>query len=255
MKKCIVCGNAAGKEGKSCRICGFSQQMPRFLSEKQYQIWLDEEVRPYQQKWKEKTEKERIAKEKAEKKKAADRICQRASGLGFEIRLKGDGTVSCQGNHLLIKNAVDSWRNITAVSCGLFHVVGLKRDGTVVAAGKNTLGQCDVSTWRDIVQISAGGDCSAALDSTGHVHITGDSGDYGIRECTGWTNVKKISMGGQHILGLLENDTVMAAGANMDGQCEVSGWFDVTDIEAGTYDSKGIRRDQVVLTAGTADEK
>ena len=246
MKKCIVCGNAAGKEGKTCRICGFLQQMPGFLSEKQYQIWLEEEVKPYRKKWKEQIEKERIEKEKEK----TEKVCQKVSGLGFEVWRREDGTVSCQGNSMPIKTEVNGWSDITAVSCGLFHVLGLKKDGTVVAAGKNTLGQCRVSEWRDIVQISAGGDCSAALDSAGHVYITGDSGDYGIRGCTEWTNVKKISMGGQHILGLLENGTVVAAGANMDGQCEVSGWSDVVDIEAGTYDSRGIRRDQKILSAG-----
>ena len=76
--------------------------------------------------------------------------------------------------------SVDSWKNITAVSAGIFHTVGLKADGTAVAVGNNESGQCNVDSWTDIIAVSAGydyffymgaGDYSIGLKADGAVVI------------------------------------------------------------------------------------
>lgn len=49
---------------------------------------------------------------------------------------------------------------------------------------------------------------------------------------SGWESVIKVSCGKAHLVGLRSDGTVLAAGDNTDGQCDVSAWRDVADIAA-----------------------
>ena len=70
------------------------------------------------------------------------------------------------------------WKNIKAVSAGVYHTVGLRKDGTVVAVGDNRNGRCDVSSWTDITAVSAGDYYTVGVKSDGTV-ITTKLYDYG----------------------------------------------------------------------------
>ena len=49
---------------------------------------------------------------------------------------------------------------------------------------------------------------------------------------SGWDSVTKVSCGKNHLVGLRSDGTVLAAGDNSAGQCDVSAWRDVADIAA-----------------------
>ena len=53
-----------------------------------------------------------------------------------------------------------------------------------------------------------------------------------------------------HIVALKPDGTVLAAGSNTYGECEVSGWTDIMDIQAGPNYTLGLRYDGTVVSAG-----
>ena len=67
----------------------------------------------------------------------------------------------------------------------------------------------------------------------------------------GWQNIKAVSVGENHAVGLRSDGTVVAVGKNQFGQCNVSEWQGVTAISAGCEHTLGLRADGTVLCAGT----
>lgn len=59
-----------------------------------------------------------------------------------------------------------------------------------------------------------------------------------------------IDVGHEHLLALKNDGTVLAAGSNSDGQCNVSGWRDIKEVAAGYTFSAGLKRDGTVVIAG-----
>lgn len=151
------------------------------------------------------------------------------------------------------------------ICCGRNHFVGLRADGRVVAAGDD-LGDQDfnVQDWRDIIGITAVGDDTFALRSNGTVtkELHEDENEnnwYGIfeehrQEIKRWKNIVAISGGGNgfmgcgHIVGLRADGTVVAAGNNNNGQCNVEAWHDIVAIAAGTNHTVGLRSDGTVVS-------
>lgn len=151
------------------------------------------------------------------------------------------------------------------ICCGRNHFVGLRADGRVVAAGDD-LGDQDfnVQDWRDIIGITAVGDDTFALRSNGTVtkELHEDENEnnwYGIfeehrQEIKRWKNIVAISGGGNgftgcgHIVGLRADGTVVAAGNNNDGQCNVEAWHDIVAIAAGTNHTVGLRSNGTVVS-------
>lgn len=232
MAECLVCKNILEKEHR-CPKCGFLTETPLFFSEKQAEEWKKGAVEEWKDRW----------------------LTASASGIGFLLMPKEDGTVLYEGDHGILGDAVTEgneleWTEIQAVAAGNFHVLGLKKDGTVVAAGKNHLGQCNVKMWKKIVEIDACGDYSAALDADGRVFLCGDVQDDNLKEAENWRNIRRIAAGSRHFIGLREDGTVEAAGDNQDKQCNVAEWKNVTEISAGMYHTLGLTRDGKVLAAG-----
>lgn len=63
-----------------------------------------------------------------------------------------------------------------------------------------------------------------------------------------------ISAGFKHTLGLKTDGTVVAAGDNENGQCEVSQWTDIVAVFAGTVNSFGLKRDGTLVVSGKPDK-
>lgn len=72
-----------------------------------------------------------------------------------------------------------------------------------------------------------------------------------------WDNLAAVSVGhgssGVFVLGLREDGTVLAAGNNDRGQCDVEEWSDITEISAGKGFALGLKRDGTALCAGFSD--
>lgn len=59
-----------------------------------------------------------------------------------------------------------------------------------------------------------------------------------------------IATGYQHTIARMEDGTVLAAGSNLEGQCNTTEWTNIVSIAAGAYHSVGLRMDGTVVAAG-----
>lgn len=65
-----------------------------------------------------------------------------------------------------------------------------------------------------------------------------------------WTDITQIAAGMQHTLGIKSGGTVVAKGWNYYGQCNVSSWSNITQVAAGELHSAGLKSDGRVVAAG-----
>ncbi len=134
------------------------------------------------------------------------------------------------------------------VAAGDLHTVGLRSDGTIIVTGHNTAGQCSVTGWSGVVAIAAGGELTACVTYAGSVAVAGS--DTLSAEVQGWTDIAAVAVGAGHIIGLKTNGTVVSAGDNAMGQCNVNAWTDVVAIAAAGNHSVGLMSDGTVVATG-----
>jgi len=82
--------------------------------------------------------------------------------------------------------------------------------------------------------ISAGKRHTVAVKCDGTVVAAGDN-EYGQCDVSDWEDIVQVSAGIDYTLGLKKDGTVLAVGNNSYGRCEVSDWKDVISIYAGRY--------------------
>lgn len=192
------------------------------------------------------------------------------------IGLKEDGTVIIQGRKDMddhnpeglqdVRRApkVDGLKDVVQVVAGQQHVAALKADGTVVADGLTALGQTKTEEWKDIVSIAAGWMHTVGVDSSGHVWFTGRDQNGQAETIKSWSDIVAVSAGGGvdgypgngHTVGLKRDGTVVAAGENKYGQCDVTGegWTDIVAISAGDWHTVGLRKDGTVISTRPSQE-
>ena len=199
-----------------------------------------------------------------------------STGSSHTVGLKADGTVVAVGSNGSRQCDVSSWTDIVAISTGSSHTIGLKADGTAVAIGSDSYGQCNVSDWKDIklpksytsvkpeevdetpAEKYAAAEALAQNGETARAamafYALGDYQDARERSFTLWDTVAvrdTISAGYWKVLGLREDGTVVATGANVDGSCDVDGWSDIISVSAkGNSHTVGLRADGTVIAAG-----
>ena len=61
---------------------------------------------------------------------------------------------------------------------------------------------------------------------------------------------RSIAAGSEHTIVLREDGTVVAAGNNENGRCDVSGWRNIVAIAAGEQHTAGLQADGTVVTIG-----
>ena len=153
--------------------------------------------------------------------------------------------------------------NQHAISAGVLHVIGLKQDGTVVVAFPENMnldtGKFDVSNWRDIVSVGASGEAwaynllTAGLKKDGTVVCTDFNGGQTVDpddSVKTWKQIQAIAVGFYHIIGLRQDGTVVTAGDNTFGQCNVSDWTNIVAIAAGPMHTVGLMKDGTVVATG-----
>lgn len=62
-----------------------------------------------------------------------------------------------------------------------------------------------------------------------------------------------VATGYQHTAARTEAGTVLAAGSNLSGQCNTSGWTEIVAVAAGAYHTVGLRADGTVVATGSND--
>ncbi len=106
--------------------------------------------------------------------------------------------------------------------------------------------------WNDIAErqtIACSGERTVGLKSDGTVVAAGDNYS-GQCDVSDWTDVVAVACGGDHAVGLKSDGTVVAAGYNKFGQCDVSGWTDVVAVACGSAHTVGLKFDGTVVAAG-----
>ena len=82
------------------------------------------------------------------------------------------------------------------------------------------------------------------------VYLVEGNEENGQNNVSGWQDMKQLSVGRYHTVGLRNDGTVAAAGSNANGQCEVSDWKNIVSVAAGPSATIGITEDGRILMAG-----
>ncbi len=177
-------------------------------------------------------------------------IVQAAGGGLHTVGLKADGTVVAVGRNDQRQCNVGSWTGIVQVAAGYGHTLGLKADGTVVAVGRNIEGQCNVQTWTNIIQVAAGAYHTLGIQANHTVVAVGwDMG--GQLQAAGWDDTVQVGGGYEYSLGLSsDGNLVRCVGWNGPGQCDVCDWTGIVQIAAGQLHTVGLKSDGTVVAAG-----
>lgn len=140
--------------------------------------------------------------------------------------------------------------------CAFFLLI-LRRDGSlrVLETGEPDPDRHPpywMENWKNVAEIvSMDDDLSLALCRDGTVLFRAAPGiAETYRDMHSWSGVSQLLYGYDHVAALCADGTVLAAGENDWGQCEVSGWRDVVRLYAGYRWTIGLTRDGEVLIAG-----
>ena len=93
---------------------------------------------------------------------------------------------------------------------------------------------------------------TVGLKTDGTVIAAGSNSD-GQCNVTSWRDIQAIDCGAYHTVGLKTDGTVIAAGRNASGQCNVSEWQDIVAVACTDYDTIGLKRDGTVVATGYHD--
>jgi alpha-tubulin suppressor-like RCC1 family protein len=77
---------------------------------------------------------------------------------------------------------------------------------------------------------------------------------YGQCNVGNWTDITQVVTGVYHTVGLKSDGTVVAVGWNDYGQCDVGSWTDITQVAAGGFHTVGLKSDGTVVAVGAETE-
>lgn len=194
------------------------------------------------------------------------------AGFGTMIvGLEEGGNVKVEGRQDMydiegkdVKSAnVKDWEDIIQISAGQQHIVGLKKSGHVLVAGLDIPGKREIEEWEDIIFVDTSWVNTVGLNLNGGVEFEGKISENELNKIKSWTGVKAVATGGGaagypgqgHVVGLLEDGTVVAAGDNEYGQCDVDDWTDIIAISAGDWHTVGLKSNGDVVSTRPFDQK
>ena len=97
--------------------------------------------------------------------------------------------------------------------------------------------------------LAAGSLHTVGLKADGTVVAAGWNRD-GQCDVSDWTDIVAVAAGSFHTIGLKADGTVVAVGKNGVAQCNVSGWTDIGAVAAGDSHTVGLKADGTVVAAG-----
>ena len=151
------------------------------------------------------------------------------------VALRTNGTINIRAKDLelrghgltpRLKNELLSLNNVVDIACTRTAVAALKTDGTVY------VGQHNQDEGR---------------------YVNPDAMIWALNDAAYWTDIVAIDCGEHHIVGLKADGTVVAAGDNSHGQCDVMGWNNISSIYANSSETFAIRKDGSVLATGLVE--
>lgn len=168
------------------------------------------------------------------------------SGGGYLAGLKADGTAvvwGVSGKDFGVE-AISEWNDLVDLAACEDGIFGLQSDGTVEVIGEAYQG---VKEWSEVEALLPKRSHEAVVNPDGTVSVAGSGGYANVYS---WNQVTDAVVGAEHTIGLRSDGTLLAAGSNANGQCEISTWTDVVSIAAGDYYTLGVKSDGTLLIAG-----
>jgi len=205
-----------------------------------------------------------------------------SAGVVQTVGLKRDGRVVATGGNASGECNVRSWANVTQVAAGAGFTVGLQQVGSdyhntkwlstavLISGAPDVVGgswfrQVAASDyvypfavwvgWNGFVDLY----CPQLYSSSFYLDPTiKDSIRQGLQDPSGWAesasfwpHITQVAAGGEHIVGLIyTGGTVVAAGDNTYGQCNVGNWTNIRQVAAGGDHTVGLKWDGTVVATG-----
>lgn len=151
-----------------------------------------------------------------------------------------------------VKSA-EEWTDVVQIT-GTDHVLfGLHKDGSISVTDGNVAAegfikiQCNEyanHATKELVGIREDGTADVII-------ATESSVAYGRTQITTWDSLTDICLGESHVVGLRDDGTVVAAGSNHSGQCDVEDWHDIVYLKAGKNCTLGIDKDGKLWMVGS----
>ncbi len=145
------------------------------------------------------------------------------------------------------------WSDVVQIEGTDYTLFGLHEDGSVSMTDRGIIGdgfakiECNEYASRTLNEL-----IGIRKNGTADVILSTDASEaYGRTQITTWDNLKDISLGESHVVGLKNDGTVIAAGSNHVGQCDVEEWTDVIFLTTGENCTLGITASGNLLMAGS----
>ena len=97
--------------------------------------------------------------------------------------------------------------------------------------------------------VSVGSYHTVGLKTDGTVVSAGADG-YGQCDVDDWTDIIAVSAGSLHTVGLKTDGTVVSTGYNAHNRCDVCSWADIVAVSAGSNHTVGLKTDGTVVSTG-----
>ena len=122
-------------------------------------------------------------------------------------------------------------------------------DGAAATGDRALAARAEEKRSVPIVAVAAGWEHTVGLKADGTVVAAGEN-SYGQCDVSGWRDIVAVAAGDGHTVGLKSDGTVVAVGYNKYGQCDVSGWADVVSVAAEGSHTVGLKADGTVAAVG-----
>ena len=157
-------------------------------------------------------------------------ITQIAAAKVNSLGLTRDNRVIIKGAFTTAENFhLGGWTDVVSIASGTGYFAGVKANGTVAGHGRNTdpegrgnYSDISVDGWRNITQMAVGRCNAFGLTWDGYVRCSGRN-DFGQMDAVrAWSKIKHIGTGVNHVIGIRQDGTLVAAGDNSYDKCNMS---------------------------------
>ena len=138
-----------------------------------------------------------------------------------------------KGRNVYGQSDIDDWKDIKAISTGYWHTVGVRKKDIDI----NIQSKGWINRFFNVKKQS-----SKPIDFTGMYYKNKEGYFHKEYDFKSWTDIESVTAGDCFTIGLKKNGTVVAAGDNYDGQCNVNDWKDIIAISAGKNHTIGLKK-------------
>ena len=149
-------------------------------------------------------------------------------------------------NAIVMFDALGDYRNSAERANEVYALKEKADEDARIAA----LEKANADAYAEAEALLAAGDKARAAIKFGAIAEYKDAKE---RSRSLWNEVAQrntVSAGNYHTVGLKIDGTVVAAGHNSSGQCDVSSWEDIIAVFAGAYHTVGLKADGTVVAVG-----